>query len=140
MMKTCFKCSVEKELAEFYKHPQMADGRVNKCKECNKKDVTENRADKIEYYRAYDRERGNRQDVGYLKEYREKYPAKHKATSMVNNAIRDGKLFREPCSVCGSGENSHAHHDDYAKPLNIRWMCAAHHSQWHKENGEGLNG
>jgi hypothetical protein len=139
-MKTCFKCSVEKELDKFYKHPQMADGRVNKCKECNKKDVTENRADKVEHYRAYDRERGNRQAVGYLKEYREKYPAKHKATSMVNNAIRDGKLFREPCSVCGSDENPHAHHDDYAKPLNIRWMCAAHHKQWHVANGEGING
>lgn len=41
-MKTCFKCNIEKELINFYKHPQMMDGYVNKCKECNKKDVSEN--------------------------------------------------------------------------------------------------
>jgi len=38
-MKKCFKCNIVKEFTEFYKNPRMADGRVNKCKECNKNDV-----------------------------------------------------------------------------------------------------
>ena len=41
-MKKCFKCGIEKEINEFYKHPMMADGHLGKCKECNKKDVIEN--------------------------------------------------------------------------------------------------
>ena len=52
--KVCFKCGEEKFLYEFYKHAGMADGHVNKCKECNKADVKANREAKAEYYRAYD--------------------------------------------------------------------------------------
>jgi hypothetical protein len=91
--KTCFKCRVTKPITEFYVHPQMADGRLNKCKECNKKDVSEN-------YRA------------------------------PSNAIRDGRLIRQPCEVCGA-LNVEAHHDDYSKPLTVRWLCRRHHLEHH---------
>jgi hypothetical protein len=137
--KKCFKCGEVKSLTDFYKHPQMPDGRVNKCKECNKKDVRENRLIKVEYYRNYDKDRGNRQSNKYRQEYLRKYPNKYKAHTLVSNAIRDKKLFKKPCETCGSNESIHAHHDDYLEPLNIRWLCAAHHSQWHKANGEADN-
>ena len=138
--KTCFKCGAEKPLEEFYKNKNMADGRVNKCKQCTIFDVIANRVKNVEYYRLYDRNRGNRQAPGYLLAWRKKNPQKYTAQSMVSNAIRDKKLSQQPCEVCGIDQSIHAHHDDYLKPLNVRWLCAAHHSQWHKKNGEGLNG
>ena len=138
-MKNCFKCGAEKPLTEFYKHPQMKDGHVNKCKECNKRDVSLNRKDKIDHYREYDRQRGNRQTPEYQKAKREKWPQQYKAQTMVSNAVRGRKLFKEPCEVCHDTERVHAHHDDYSKPLNVRWLCPAHHRAWHDTNGAAKN-
>jgi hypothetical protein len=137
-MKKCFKCELVKPLSEYYKHSQMKDGHVNKCKACNKKDVATHRENNLDKIRAYDRARGNRQDSDYIKEYRLLYPNKYKAHTLVGNAVRGKKLFRKPCEVCGQ-ENTVGHHDDYLEPLNVRWMCQAHHKQWHAKNGEGLN-
>lgn len=44
-MKSCFKCGIEKPVSEYYKHAQMSDGHLNKCKECTKKDVKNSGAD-----------------------------------------------------------------------------------------------
>lgn len=139
MTKQCFKCKETLPLDSFYKHPQMSDGRVNKCKECNKKDVRKNREDKIDYYRNYDRERGSRQDKHYLKKYRVSNPIKNRCRQLVNYALRVGHLKRQPCESCGIDSRIHAHHDDYSKPLEVRWLCCICHNEWHKNN-EPING
>lgn len=38
MEKKCFKCGAVKNIDNFYKHPRMGDGHLNKCIECTKKD------------------------------------------------------------------------------------------------------
>lgn len=58
----------------------------------------------------------------------------------VGLAIRRGDLQRMPCEACDSRSvYTHAHHDDYAKPLEIRWLCAGCHAKWHAINGEAKN-
>ena len=111
MSKKCFKCGEVKQLSEFYKHKQMAGGRVNKCKVCNKNDVRIHRLKNIGKIQAYDRDRGNRQDKNYNKEYRAKHPKIYKAQTMVNNQKRRGNLHQLSCEICGA-EKTVAHHDD----------------------------
>jgi hypothetical protein len=74
---------------------------------------------------------GISQDNGrYARRHREKYPEHVRARLMVRTAIASGKLKRQPCEQCGA-PNAHGHHDDYSKPLDVRWLCppchAAHH-------------
>tara|TARA_R100001594_G_scaffold53735_1_gene87269 strand:+ start:9039 stop:9401 length:363 start_codon:yes stop_codon:yes gene_type:complete len=118
----------------------MADGHLNKCKDCVKGRIANHREENIERIREYDRKRGNRQGYEYTKEYREKYPNKYKAHNTVNNAIRDKRLDKKTeCESCGSDFHVVAHHDDYSKPLEVRWLCQACHTKWHSKNGEALN-
>ena len=137
-MKKCFKCQVEKPIECFYKHKAMKDGYLNKCKECTKTDVKNHRNRNIDKIRAYDRARGNRQSKEYIKQYRKRYANKYKAHTAVNNAIRDGRLIKKSCEICGC--KAVAHHEDYLKPLDVRWLCQRHHKDWHAKNGPGLNG
>jgi hypothetical protein len=63
------------------------------------------------------------------------------ANNLVYKAIARGSLIPQPCEICGFtgrnavGNNSvQAHHDDYNKPLTVRWLCQVHHHEWHQTN------
>lgn len=147
-MKICFKCGINKPLTEFYKHPKMTDGRVNKCKECNKKDVSDNYRKNIKYYKSYEQIR-NQKRRDYIskknKDYQKKNPEKVRALKkkwieenkskraahyLLSNAIRDGKIKRGVCQIC-SCEKVEGHHYDYTRPLNVIWLCNEHHVKIH---------
>lgn len=53
-----------------------------------------------------------------------------RAREKARAAIRSGALVRQACEVCGDGRTQ-AHHDDYSKPLDVRWLCHEHHREWH---------
>ena len=61
-----------------------------------------------------------------------------RAHSYVTGALAAGRLVPRPCERCGA-EPVKAHHDDYARPRDVRWLCQRCHSQWHAENGPGLH-
>lgn len=57
-------------------------------------------------------------------------PVKHRARATLAYHKRMGHIEQRPCEVCGE-ERSQAHHDDYSKPLEVRWLCHLHHAQLH---------
>ena len=133
-LKTCFKCNTEKPLTEFYAHPMMADGHLNKCKSCTKADASAHRAANIEKWREYDRARATlphrRENAKrVIARWLVQFPERRKAHHAVRSALRSGRLERQPCWVCG--ERAEAHHPDYSQPLDVVWLCPAHHKQAH---------
>ena len=120
------------------------------CKEHWKEKVRKNRLEKLEYYRAFDKMRAStphrvkaredyaKTDAGKIARNRAnaKWIAnnqeKRKAELEVGNAIKYGKLFKEPCFVCGASDVE-AHHPDYSAPLSVVWLCVDHHKEvhWH---------
>ena len=130
MKKTCFKCGSTKSIDDFYRHPQMGDGYLGKCKTCTRLDVRARRAENREYYNEYDRKR-------HCAERATKSKKPHMA---VANAIRDKRLVKpNNCQSCGKLAERKtdivAHHHDYSKPLDVKWLCRQCHGAEHAREG-----
>lgn len=94
------------------------------------------RAAKRKHDREYQRKR--RADNPGLKtkeyaEWRKQKPEAYKAHRQVQYALKKGEIKKMPCEKCGEKRRYrvHAHHDDYAKPLLVRWLCVVHHKEVH---------
>lgn len=152
-MKVCRGCQQAKPLEQFYAHPKMADGHLNKCIDCVKARVYAHREKNIDSIRQYDRRRSKLDHrvaarIAYMqtdkgkevkrkacKNYKERFPITYAAHIVTHNALRDGRLIRkESCEQCSSTLFIEAHHDDYTKPLDVRWLCRACHYAWHRNN------
>jgi hypothetical protein len=134
-MKPCIQCGRLLPLERFYVHPQMADGHLNKCKECCIEYARRRRIDAPDAVRENDRRRSRslrrRQWRSRFEPLqRQRHPEKYRAHTAVNNAIRDGRLVRQPCVVCGENRVE-GHHPDYDNPLHVVWLCPDHHRMVH---------
>ena len=62
-----------------------------------------------------------------------KHVEKVAAHSAVAEALRTGEIERSSyCEDCGSQGMIEAHHDDYSRKLNVRWLCLPCHSEAHR--------
>jgi hypothetical protein len=136
-MKKCFKCQTSKPLTEFYKHSEMADGHLGKCKQCTKKDVHVNFLIKQQdpEWAIKERERQRKKEekrrvLGLVKKYTKGKYIRPTANNKMGNAVRSGKLIKLPCQVCGN-QRTQGHHEDYSKPLDVVWLCTRHHADRH---------
>lgn len=141
-MKLCRSCNTEKDELEFGKRTASKDGLAHKCKQCQKEyDAARLRDPKrMKARRDYQKtEKGKAAHNRAAKRWAAKNTVKRAAHILVGNAIRKGDIQPLPCEVCFNTHDVHAHHDDYAKPLEVRWLCSKCHNDWHRENGEGAN-
>lgn len=146
-------------MARIGRPPTCSCGKCEKCKRreymrgwYQKKTLTERREwiakRNLEKVRENDRRRYERhrpERIARMKEWAiqnpekvreatrrwvEENPDKRKAHITVGNAVRDGRLLRQACEICGA-KQVHAHHEDYSKPLEVKWLCSTHHAEHH---------
>lgn len=149
-MKTCFKCFVSKPISDFYPHPRMADGHLNKCKSCTKKDSNTHRESRIddpdwvEQERIRCRDKAARQRAaGTAKQssnaVKKKWAGlnhyKVEAERLAQRAVEKGELLpSEICENCSAKDGSlEMHHHDYTRPLAVVWLCIPCHKTLHRK-------
>lgn len=57
---------------------------------------------------------------------------KARARVETGRLVDRGEIRRRPCEVCGS-TGAEMHHEDYADPRAILWLCETHHKARHGE-------
>lgn len=119
----CPRCKHRAYMNEWYRRKSLAERREWVSK--RDQDLVRKRDRE-----RYQRDKGRRM-VG-TKRYIARYPEKRQARAAVAQAVRSGRMVRQPCEECGYEVRVHAHHDDYSKPLEVRWLCQTHHAAVHK--------
>ena len=134
--KRCGACEAVKPASEVHKRAASVDGLAARCKKCQQVYDFARRDDpKRVAQRAEARPRYAHKQTEYNGKWRKRNPEKYKAHNALNNALRDGKLAKGVCEDCGSPDVE-AHHDDYAKPLDVRWLCPKHHGHTRRKDGD----
>ncbi len=147
----CPSCDQDLPMESFHRDKLRISGRKTYCKACDKaryyakrnaaRTTEEGRRARSAWNRTREFSQAKRlREARHSSRYIERYPEKAMATRTVRRAIVSGALIRPAaCDECrqspppirGGNPAIHAHHDDYSKPLHVRWLCidchAAHH-------------
>ena len=149
-MKTCLLCSSEKETSEFGKDSSTSDGISRYCMSCNRlkgrryresnkasvrtKNKKYRESHKDEAKVLFDNWSKHNKDKIYASSLRSraKYPERDKARRALRRAVASGKVAKLfYCEECCSDKNIEGHHEDYSKPLEVKWLCRKCHRSLH---------
>jgi hypothetical protein len=130
-MRSCTACGTEKPLSEFWPNRRAPGGHYSTCKDCERERRKEyNARPEVKEARLAATRRWLQRNPGYShRKEPPHHPDRVRARRAVGMAILRGKMQRRPCEVCG--RKAHAHHDDYSRPLDVRWLCPLHHRHHH---------
>lgn len=144
--KACTKCGVVKPLSEFGNKKRNRSGKGPRCLECQRAilreyqklpevRVAEAISQRQRYWKNRDEAKGRR--GAYRQTHATRYerdPVKEAVRQELHKALRKGDLVRpETCQDCGGTGPIHGHHPDYAKPLDVEWLCSACHGARHRK-------
>ena len=135
-LKKCSKCKTVKPIDNFWKDKNTKDGLMCWCTKCSKEVNAKwskspaGKAFRKKLYRSAPHKKSNLTNF------------KHYAKMLVFYGVRLGYIEKNfVCSICNidtikEKKIIHGHHDDYLKPLEVRWICQLCHLRLHKKEKE----
>lgn len=150
-MKKCKKCGIEKEKCEENFYRRTPGGTFESiCKKCRyegARNLAKTKPDQYKkvrqkYYlknREKIKEASKKWRQGNKERFKKihnkshlKHPLKRCARKLLNYHIKKGNINRpDVCGKCFKNYRIQAHHDDYSKPLEVRWLCSKCHVMEH---------
>ena len=126
-MKSCSKCGEPKPSSEFGLRKRSADGLQSWCRDCLR-----------EYQRDYAR---NHRDPARHREAQQRYRTRNRQKLAAHQAVRHAVRACEIvvpvwCQSCRCVTELEAHHHDYRKPLEVKWLCTTCHGHVHRSYRE----
>ena len=153
MSKYCPRCRETKPETDFSKNRSKPDGLQGYCRKCGNvyglayTRTPQRKASLAAYARTsagkltrsvyQHTPEGKASIAASNKKRRLADPLKYTAHSVVTHALRDGKITKLPCQVCGALKVE-GHHPDYSKPLEVIWLCRQHHVAEHRRLIAGI--
>ena len=129
----CKHCNKEKSVKSFSWNNKKMGWRSHTCLDCYNQQQRDKRERYPERYKEARKRyyKKNRQIIlDKIASYREQNSIKRYAQKIVEYAVKRGDIKKKTCEICG-GKETEAHHDDYSKPLNIKWVCRKCHRRIH---------
>lgn len=132
--KKCTLCGEMKPLSEYY-FIRKRNRYFSRCIECTR---IESRLYQRRTYTKqagvdrYAKRKARGKLHGFYLKMKSKHPLQFEARNIFHLAKLRGVLIKQPCEVCGNVK-SDGHHDDYSKPLEVRWLCRVHHMELHRK-------
>ena len=131
----CKYCKVDKNESDFYPRSRL------KCKSCTIKSQLQDKYKKRrqlyqkKYYSEWYRKNGRNRSDDYqevILQWQRDHPEAVKAKLLLRDAVRVDKIIKPKiCSVCNKRKRLSGHHDDYSKPLEVKWLCSSCHKLIH---------
>lgn len=130
--KICCICKLRKPALDFYRRTTRfsKDGLASSCKNCHR-----------DYMRVRIRS-GTRDKISHAATqaaWRARNLERERAHAAVKMALKKGVLIKPKyCAECRAVDVPiEAHHEDYAKPLDIVWLCEVCHGFRHRNGRRG---
>lgn len=145
----CSRCHKDLPVEQFRKHSRrchrcLADvakeyrlKNPEKYLKCLRTAYRKYRDERLAYAAEYYKRKGRRaisaKDREWLDKWKRENRIKINAKARIRYAVKSGKLTRpDRCSVCNQKRSRiSGHHPDYAKPLEVAWVCDSCHREIH---------